>query len=163
MTYYDILEINPNASPEVVTHAYRALTKKYHPDKQANESGKKWAEPTMKIINEAYEVLSDEGKRKNYDSWLSERKFFKSEKVYEFSDVKADITQKNFLLTNLLDLPVAILTILLALTIEVIDGFNGAPSRIAIAMFYFYLVVVMIKFIFKKIIARINTFFKRSS
>lgn len=69
--YYDILEINKNASPEIVKKAYTTLAKKYHPDLQENEL-KKDSEEKLKLINEAYEVLSDEEKRKEYDAKLFE-------------------------------------------------------------------------------------------
>ena len=35
--YYDILEVNKNASPEIIEKAYKTLVKKYHPDLQKNE------------------------------------------------------------------------------------------------------------------------------
>lgn len=69
-TYYDILEINQNASPEIVEKAYKTLAKKYHPDLQ-EESLKKESEEKLKQINEAYEVLSNPDKRKEYDMQLS--------------------------------------------------------------------------------------------
>ncbi len=64
--YYDILEINKNASPEIIEKAYKTLVKKYHPDLQKNDLKIKYEEK-IKKINEAYEVLSDSEKRKNYD------------------------------------------------------------------------------------------------
>lgn len=64
--YYDILEINKNASPEIIEKAYKTLVKKYHPDLQENDLKIKYEEK-IKKINEAYEVLSDPEKRKNYD------------------------------------------------------------------------------------------------
>ena len=65
MTYYDILEISEKASPEVIRMAYKALCKKYHPD--VYQGDKNFAEEKMKQINEAYETLSDETKKKQYD------------------------------------------------------------------------------------------------
>ena len=64
--YYEILEVSKNASKEIIEKAYKVLAKKYHPDLQ-QESERKKAEEKMKIINEAYEILSDDEKRKNYD------------------------------------------------------------------------------------------------
>lgn len=64
--YYDILEINKNASPEIIEKAYRTLVKKYHPDLQDNNLKAEYEEK-IKLINEAFEVLSDSEKRKNYD------------------------------------------------------------------------------------------------
>ena len=68
MTYYEILEVNENASKEVIHMAYKALCKKYHPD--VCRGDKKQAEEQMKKINEAYATLSDETKRKQYDAFV---------------------------------------------------------------------------------------------
>lgn len=70
--YYDILQVNKNASPEIIEKAYKTLAKKYHPDLQAEEN-KKQAEEILKEINEAYEVLSDLEKKQNYDKHLIEQ------------------------------------------------------------------------------------------
>lgn len=67
--YYDILQINKNASPEIIEKAYKVLAKKYHPDLQAKEN-KKQAEERLKEINEAYEILSNPEKKQNYDDLL---------------------------------------------------------------------------------------------
>ena len=64
--YYEILEVSQNASKEVIEKAYKVLAKREHPDLQ-EESQKENAERKMKLINEAYEVLSDDEKRRNYD------------------------------------------------------------------------------------------------
>lgn len=65
--YYDILGVDKTASQADIKKAYRKLAKKYHPD--VNKS--KDAEEKFKKINEAYETLSDEEKRKNYDAYGS--------------------------------------------------------------------------------------------
>ncbi len=53
--------MSPDAEPEVITFAYKALAKKYHPDRDpANEE-------LMARINQAYEILKDPAKRANYD------------------------------------------------------------------------------------------------
>ena len=65
-TLYEILEVSETASKEVIEKAYKVLAKKYHPDLQAPEN-KANAENQMKKINEAYDILSDETKRKEYD------------------------------------------------------------------------------------------------
>ena len=69
--YYDILQVNKNASPEIIEKAYKILAKKYHPDLQP-EDQKKQAEEILKEINEAYEVLSTPEKKKDYDDSLLE-------------------------------------------------------------------------------------------
>ena len=72
-TLYELLEVSENASKEIIEKAYKVLAKKYHPDLQA-EGEKLEAEKKMKQINEAYEVLSDETKRKEYDLKLTEER-----------------------------------------------------------------------------------------
>ncbi|MCT4593480.1 MAG: J domain-containing protein [Anaeromicrobium sp.] len=66
--YYKILGVDKGASQGDIKKAYRKLAKKYHPD--ANPDNKR-AEEKFKSINEAYEVLGDEGKRKKYDQFGS--------------------------------------------------------------------------------------------
>lgn len=66
---YEILEVSEKASKEVIDKAYHVLAKKYHPDLQ-KENEKKIAEEKMKKINEAYEILGDTEKRKQYDEEL---------------------------------------------------------------------------------------------
>ncbi|HJJ32345.1 MAG TPA: molecular chaperone DnaJ [Methanocorpusculum sp.] len=62
-SYYDTLGVPKNASQDEIKKAYRNLAKKYHPD-VCKEPG---AEEKFKTINEAYSVLSDESKRRQYD------------------------------------------------------------------------------------------------
>ena len=64
--YYNILNIDKNASPEEIKKAYRKLAHKYHPDK--NQDDKK-AEEKFKEINNAYQVLSDSQKKSQYDQF----------------------------------------------------------------------------------------------
>ena len=64
--YYEILEISPNASQEVIEKAYRTLAKKYHPDSWPKDK-KFFAESKFREITEAYQVLSNEYTRRNYD------------------------------------------------------------------------------------------------
>jgi len=72
-TLYEILEVSENASKEVIEKAYRVLAKKYHPDLQPEEKKQK-AEEAIKKINEAYAILSDEIKRKEYDETLKQKR-----------------------------------------------------------------------------------------
>lgn len=67
--YYEILEIDVKASKEIIDKAFKVLAKKYHPDTQS-EDKKEWAEAKFKEINEAYEVLSNENLKKDYDAEL---------------------------------------------------------------------------------------------
>lgn len=61
--YYEILEVDKNASEEVIEKAYKTLAKKYHPDLQNNSN----CQDKMRQINEAYEILSNDFKRREYD------------------------------------------------------------------------------------------------
>ena len=70
--YYKILEIDQNASPEIIEKAYKTLVKKYHPDLK-KDSEKIESENKIKQINLAYDTLSDEIKRINYNATLKEK------------------------------------------------------------------------------------------
>lgn len=61
---YQRLGVRPDASPEELKKAYRAQAKQCHPDLHP---GDKAAEARFKEINEAYDVLSDTGRRREYD------------------------------------------------------------------------------------------------
>ncbi len=63
--YYAILGVLPSAEVETIQAVYRALSKKYHPDVSREDPAS--AEAKMREINEAYEILSDAKKRKQYD------------------------------------------------------------------------------------------------
>ena len=71
-TLYDILEVSKKASKEVIDKAYKTLAKKHHPDLQSAEN-RAYAEEMMKKINEAYDILSNEEKRSEYDRKLEEQ------------------------------------------------------------------------------------------
>ncbi len=71
MNYYKILEVDKDASPEVIEKAYKTLVKKYHPDLQESNMREK-SEGRIKLINEAYEVLSNPVSRSKYDLTLKQ-------------------------------------------------------------------------------------------
>ncbi len=64
--YYDLLGVSKTASEEELKKAYRKLALKYHPD---SNPGNKEAEEKFKLINEAYAVLSNPEKRKQFDAF----------------------------------------------------------------------------------------------
>lgn len=64
--YYEVLGINKNADASTIKKVYRKMAKKCHPD---TNPGNKEAEERFKEITEAYEVLSDDEKRKLYDRY----------------------------------------------------------------------------------------------
>ena len=68
--YYKVLGVNQEASFEEIKKTYRTLAFQYHPDKNPGK------EEMMKEINEAYAVLSDERKRREYDSYRQNYGFF---------------------------------------------------------------------------------------
>ncbi|MDB4538010.1 DnaJ domain-containing protein [Akkermansiaceae bacterium] len=63
--YYEVLEINKDASHDDIRKAFRKLARKYHPDVAEDKTT---AEDKFKELNEAYEVLGDPEKRKKYDA-----------------------------------------------------------------------------------------------
>ena len=84
MDFYEILGVDENASDTDIKHAYRALSFKYHPDRnKTTEAGER-----MRDINEAYETLIDKTKRKQYDSRNAHplenilNELFKNQKCY---------------------------------------------------------------------------------
>ena len=64
--YYEVLGVEKGASTEEIKKAYRKAAMKYHPDRNP---GDKEAEEKFKEVGEAYEVLSDDGKRSRYDQF----------------------------------------------------------------------------------------------
>lgn len=73
LNLYEILEVSEKASKEVIDKAYKVLAKKYHPDLQ-EEKDKQNAEIKMKQINEAYDILCNDEKRREYDIKLEEER-----------------------------------------------------------------------------------------
>lgn len=65
--YYQVLGVTKDADTEHVKKAYRKLAMQYHPDR--NPGKEKWANEKFKEINEAYAVLGDPEKRKQYDKF----------------------------------------------------------------------------------------------
>jgi DnaJ-class molecular chaperone len=94
-SYYEVLNVNNNASLSEIKLSFRNLALKHHPDKNKNSEESKQA--FMEIV-EAYEVLSDERARKSYDltsfsvsgpsaqrRWTAPADF---ERIYSYSQIK---------------------------------------------------------------------------
>ncbi len=91
--YYDILETTKSATDEEIKRNYRKLARKYHPDINPNN---KEAENKFKELSEAYAVLSDPEKRKEYDA-VGHDAFTNSGHGYNFQNMNyEDIRNFNF-------------------------------------------------------------------
>src|ERR1700747_2650511 len=62
VNYYDLFQINPRAEIETIERVYRLLAARYHPDNQHTGDGERF-----RLLSEAYQVLRDPAKRKEYD------------------------------------------------------------------------------------------------
>jgi|SRR5579859_1638545 len=69
MSYYDLLGVPPEATPEEIRAAYRTLVQLFHPDRLAHlkPESRQFAEERLKALNRAYEVLGDPARRAAYD------------------------------------------------------------------------------------------------
>lgn len=67
--YYEVLQLSPNASAEMIERVYRLLAKRYHPDNQDTGNAQRFAE-----VHCAFEVLSDGKARAAYDVSYDERR-----------------------------------------------------------------------------------------
>ncbi len=86
--YYTVLAVEKNASEADIKKAYRRLAHQFHPDKN---QGNKESEERFKEISEAYEVLSDPQKRKDYDLYGHRMGGQGFEGFRDFGDVFGDI------------------------------------------------------------------------
>jgi curved DNA-binding protein len=95
MDYYELLGVKKDSSPSEVKKAYRKLALKYHPDKN---KGEKQAEAKFKEINEAYAVLSDPEKKKQYDLYGSAdfHQRYSQEEIFRGFDLNDILRQFGF-------------------------------------------------------------------
>lgn len=68
-THYDNLHVPRTADAAAIRRAFRSLSQKHHPDK--NPESREKSEEIFKMINRAYEVLSDPAKRREHDEWIA--------------------------------------------------------------------------------------------
>lgn len=93
--YYKILDVNKSATEAEIKKAYKKLALKYHPDKNPNnaeEANKKFRE-----ISEAYQVLSDEKKRRIYDQYGKEGLIGHNENNYSGHRRRHDPFENDFI------------------------------------------------------------------
>ncbi len=93
--YYLILGVERSAAPADIRHAYRALAMKHHPDKN---QGDRHSEELFKEIQEAYQVLSDAEKRKQYDAaknWNFSFSYFQQVRHYFIVHTDTDSLKLN--------------------------------------------------------------------
>jgi curved DNA-binding protein len=92
MDYYEILGVSKSAPVDEIKKAYRKLALKYHPDKT---NGDKDAEAKFKQISEAYAVLSDREKRRQYDTFGSTEfhQRFSQEDIFRGFDLNSILRQ----------------------------------------------------------------------
>lgn len=101
--YYEILEADINDDVSTIKSKYRNLTKKYHPDlhPEATEEEIKILEEKMMLLNEAYSILTNEERRKEYDSTYEAYKNGTYEDVQndindDYSDVNYEDVKENY-------------------------------------------------------------------
>ena len=88
LTYYDVLQITPDADDHMIRRAYVHLAKRHHPD--ANRTDPQLASARFRLISEAYETLRDPHKRTAYDNTLRAQVWYtqpQNDNVHAASDV----------------------------------------------------------------------------
>ncbi len=95
--YYEILEVNPKASTDIIKKVYKIKIKKNHPDLFQGEEKIK-AEEITKQLTEAYNILCDENKRKEYDETLKTN----DTSIEQYKKIISSLKEENDYLKNML-------------------------------------------------------------
>ncbi len=98
--YYEILEIDRNATEEEIKKAFRTLATKYHPDVNSSKE----SEEKFKQINEAYQVLSNEKSKRTYDETWDQMQNHEPEQNFNYEDLKNEYDEKEVYLAKKLAL-----------------------------------------------------------
>lgn len=105
--YYEILEVSNTASLDIIKKVFKIQIKKYHPD-VTNDDKKAYAEEKVKELNEAYNILSDEVKRKEYDillkNYMEQNNFSQKEQILteQIDYLKAQLAKKDQIIDHFL-------------------------------------------------------------
>lgn len=84
-THYDNLKVTRNAPLEVIKAAYKAMAQKFHPDRNPGRD----AERVMKLVNEAWDVLSDTNRRAEHDRWIIEQESVQKMQAQRAKDIRS--------------------------------------------------------------------------
>ena len=103
MDYYRILNVEFSASKQDIQKAYRNLAKKYHPDKNMDQSED--ASIRFKVLKDAFDILSNDEERKKYDSSYKYEKYNTSSSAYDVTvdDMGIDIHSMNIHVLSRID------------------------------------------------------------
>jgi DnaJ-class molecular chaperone len=94
--YYKILEVNENASKEIIERTYRVLIKKYHPDLYIGEE-RNQMNTKIREINEAYKILSDDFLREQYNNeWNKEKAEYYKNKYGNYANTNANSVETEY-------------------------------------------------------------------